>query len=261
MLALGASLFALAYVQPLVPLSSRSAVTRSSVTQMGGSGAPAGTSGKVRPSPPLVQLLVPGGCLVTLRLHSVPPVYRAVSQLRQRRRVHGQPEPKQGQPKPEPASCSRPCTHTQAFQHPRSGPTRASPPRVQKPPLKVLTRLESLGLLTSLSESGLLSGAESAGLFSKLEAAGAFSTAEKFLPLADKLNVFGVLESLLLVDSSALLLGAVALLVGEVGLITVVPDDNTALVALQAVTGVAAGAGAATLFGASALFGTLQSKN
>ena len=146
-------------------------------------------------------------------------------------------------------------------QHPRLGPTRASPPRVQKPPLKVLTRLESLGLLTSLSESGLLSGAESAGLFSKLEAAGAFSTAEKFLPLADKLNVFGVLESLLLVDSSALLLGAVALLVGEVGLITVVPDDNTALVALQAVTGVAAGAGAATLFGASALFGTLQSKN
>ena len=156
---------------------------------------------------------------------------------------------------PVPAPRPRPSCNT------RFGPTRALPPRVQKPPLKVLTRLESLGLLTSLSETGLLSGAESAGLFSKLEAAGAFSKAEKLLPLADTFGVFGLLESLLLVDSSVLLLGAVALLVGEVGLITVVPDDNTALVALQAVTGVAAGAGAATLFGASTLFGTLQSKN
>ena len=52
MLALGASLFALAYVQPLAPLSSRSVVARSSVTQMGGPGAPAGTSGRVRPPPP-----------------------------------------------------------------------------------------------------------------------------------------------------------------------------------------------------------------
>ena len=156
---------------------------------------------------------------------------------------------------PVPAPRPRPSCNT------RFGPTRALPPRVQKPPLKVLTRLESLGLLTSLSETGLLSGAESAGLFSKLEAAGAFSKAEKLLPLADTFGVFGLLESLLLVDSSVLLLGAVALLGGEVGLITVVPDDNTAIVALQAVTGVAAGAGAATLFGASALFGTLQSKN
>ena len=116
-------------------------------------------------------------------------------------------------------------------------------------------------MLTSLSEAGLLSGAESAGLFSKLEAAGAFSAAEKLLPLADTFNVFSLVESLIMIDSSALLLGAVALLVGEVGLITVLPDDNTALVAVQAVTGVAAGAGALTLFAASALFGTLQAKN
>ena len=44
MLTLGASLFALAYVQPLAPLSSRSVVARSSVTHMGGPGAPEGTS-------------------------------------------------------------------------------------------------------------------------------------------------------------------------------------------------------------------------
>ena len=110
---------------------------------------------------------------------------------------------------PVPAPRPRPSCNT------RFGPTRALPPRVQKPPLKVLTRLESLGLLTSLSETGLLSGAESAGLFSKLEAAGAFSKAEKLLPLADTFGVFGLLESLLLVDSSVLLLGgAAALLAG-----------------------------------------------
>merc|ERR1719157_129239 len=194
MLALGASLFAFAYVQPLVPLSSRSAVTRSSVTQMGGSGAPAGTSGKY-------------------------------------------------------------------LSFDNDGVFTDNPNRNKKPPIKVLTRLESLGLLTSLSETGLLSNAESQGLFSKLEAAGAFSTAEKLLPLADKLNVFSTLESLLLVDSSALLLGAAALLVGEVGLITVVPDDVPALVAVQVATGVAAGLAATTLLGAAALFGTLQSKN
>merc|ERR1712118_189522 len=84
---------------------------------------------------------------------------------------------------------------------------------------------------------------------------GRFSAAEKLLPLADTFSVFSRVESLIMIDSSALLLGAVALLVGEVGLITVLPDDNTALVAVQAVTGVAAGAGALTLFAASALFG------
>merc|ERR1719155_244416 len=93
-----------------------------------------------------------------------------------------------------------------------------------KPPLKLLSRLEELGLLTTLSEAGVLSSAESAGLFSKLEAAGAFSTAEKLLPLADKFNVFGTLESLLQVNSALLVVGALALIGGEVGLITVLPD-------------------------------------
>ena len=82
----------------------------------------------------------------------------------------------------------------------------------QKKPVKLLSRLEQLGLLTSLYEAGLLSSAEvcppplhraahgrariaplprprfwsqEAGVFSKLEAAGAFSTAEKLLPLGD----------------------------------------------------------------------------
>merc|ERR1719258_176481 len=129
-----------------------------------------------------------------------------------------------------------------------------------KPPLKLLTRLEDLGLLSSLGEAGVLSAAEEAGLFSKLESAGAYSSIEKLLPLADKLNVFGTVEGLINVDSTTLVLLATVLLAGEVGLITVVPDDNTALIAVQALTGVAAGAAAVTLLRASYLFSLLQSK-
>lgn len=127
-----------------------------------------------------------------------------------------------------------------------------------KPPVKLLSRLEELGLLSSLAETGFLSNAEASGLFSKLEAAGAFSSAEKLLPLADKLNVLALAETLINVPSAVLTLGALSLLAGEYGLITVVPDDSTALVALQAVTGVVAGLGGVTLLAASYLFGLLQ---
>lgn len=58
--------------------------------------------------------------------------------------------------------------------------------------------------------------------------------------------------------ASVLTLAALTLLAGEYGLITVVPDDSTALVALQAVTGFGAGLGAVTLLAASYLFGLLQ---
>lgn len=44
----------------------------------------------------------------------------------------------------------------------------------------------------------------------------------------------------------------------EAGLILTVPDDNGILVALQVVTGLAAGAGAAVLVGLSTFFNLLQ---
>ena len=47
----------------------------------------------------------------------------------------------------------------------------------------------------------------------------------------------------------------------ETGLITVVPDDNAALLGFQVVTGLAAGAGAVTLWGASFFFSLLQGDN
>merc|ERR1712187_310586 len=126
------------------------------------------------------------------------------------------------------------------------------------PPLKVLNRIEELRVLSNLADAGLLSAAEEAGLFSKLESQGAFSKAEKLLPLADDLKLLSTAEGLLNADSSSLIIAAAALLGAEVGLIAVVPDDNAALVALQAITGVAAGAGAVTLVAVSQLFSLLQ---
>merc|ERR1711967_55741 len=116
---------------------------------------------------------------------------------------------------------------------------------IPKAPVRLLERLEELKLLTSLSEAGLLSSAEEAGVFSKLEAAGAFSKA----------------EALLNVEAGYLFSAGTVLLLGEAALITVVPDDNVALVGLQAVTGLAAGAGAVMLFATSFLSSLLQGEN
>lgn len=132
---------------------------------------------------------------------------------------------------------------------------------VQKPPLRLLARIEELQLATNLAEAGLLSAAEEAGVFSKLEAVGAFSQLEQLLPLADKLKLLSTAEALLNTDAWLLSGGAAALLIGELGLITVIPDDNAVLVGLQLVTGVAAGAGAVTLLATSYLFSLLQGEN
>jgi len=131
----------------------------------------------------------------------------------------------------------------------------------KKPPVKILQRLEELRVLSTVADAGLLSKAEEGGVFSKLEKAKAFSKIEKLLPLADDLKLLSTAESLLNVESNTLLLAGAALLIGEAGLITVVPDDNAALVALQAITGLAAGAGGLTLFGASFFFSLLQADN
>merc|ERR1711990_1130017 len=102
---------------------------------------------------------------------------------------------------------------------------------------------------------------EEAGIFSKLEAAGAFSTAEKLLPLADDLKLLSTAEFLLNVPSSYLFGIASLLLVGEAGLIFFVPDDSTALVALQLASGVAVGLGSVVLIATSYLFSLLQGEN
>lgn len=142
----------------------------------------------------------------------------------------------------------------------QDGIVEGRPSVSQKPPLKLLGRLEELQLLSSLSEAGLLSSAEEAGIFSKLEAAGAFSTLESLLPLADDLKVLSTLEGLLNVDAAVLAAAGAALLLGEGALLYAVPDDSAALVALQAVTGLLAGGGAVTLFGISSLFSLLQTE-
>lgn len=132
---------------------------------------------------------------------------------------------------------------------------------MQKPPLKLLERVEELQILSSIADAGLLSAAEDAGLFSKLEAQGAFSKVEALLPLADDLKLLSTAEGLLNTPSWYLTAAAAAILAGEFGLITVVPDDNIALLGIQAVTAAAAGAGAVTLIGTSYLFSLLQGEN
>jgi len=132
---------------------------------------------------------------------------------------------------------------------------------VAKPPIRLLERIEELKVLTSVADAGLLSAAEEAGIFSKLEAAGAFSTAEKLLPLADDLKLLSTAEALLNVPSNTLILGAFALLAGEAAFITVVPDNNAVLLALQFGTGVVAGGGAVVLAGSAFLFSLLQGEN
>merc|ERR1711918_332673 len=96
-----------------------------------------------------------------------------------------------------------------------------------------------------------LSGAEDAGVFSKLEAAGAFSTAEKLLPLADDLKLLSTAEALLNVPSNLLAIGGLLLLGGEFALVTAIPDDNAALIAVQLLSGLVAGGGAVVLLGSS----------
>merc|ERR1719201_1245743 len=130
-----------------------------------------------------------------------------------------------------------------------------------KPPVRILERVEELRVLSSVADAGLLSAAEEAGLFSKLEAAGAFSTAEKLLPLADDLKLLSTAEYLLNVPSSYLFGIASLLLVGEAGLIFFVPDDSTALVGVQVVSGLAVGLGATVLIATSYLFSLIQGEN
>jgi len=129
---------------------------------------------------------------------------------------------------------------------------------VEKDPVKILTRLNELRALTKISQLGLLSKAEEAGVFSKLESVGAFSIAEKALPLLDDLKVLTVAEALLNVPANLLAAGGLIVLSGEAGLLTVVPDDNAALIAFQVLSGLLAGAGGVTLIASSVLLSLLQ---
>ena len=135
---------------------------------------------------------------------------------------------------------------------------QVKPPPALKEPVRLLERVENLGVLSALAESGLLSSAESQGLFSKLEASGAFSSIEKLLPLADDLKLLSTAESLLQVPSAVLIGAAAALLAGEFGLLTVLPDDSAALVGVQVASGVVVGLASVVLFAVSFLFGLLQ---
>jgi hypothetical protein len=83
---------------------------------------------------------------------------------------------------------------------------------VPRPPIKLLTVIEKVKLLSALSESGLLSAAEEAGVLSFLEEKGAFSTAEKALPVIEKLGLLSFMQASLDYNAALLYTGANSLI-------------------------------------------------
>jgi len=74
----------------------------------------------------------------------------------------------------------------------------------KKPPPKVLTRINEIGLLSAVADIGLLSKLEEVGAFSKLEEAGAFAFIEKTLPFVDKFKLLKLVDKAIETDASTL---------------------------------------------------------
>lgn len=68
---------------------------------------------------------------------------------------------------------------------------------------------------------------------------------------ADEIGLISFVEALVNTPVTYLLLGAAGLVGLEAAIVTVVPDDNAALLAVQVLTAVLAGAGATALAGAA----------
>ncbi|EFN55748.1 hypothetical protein CHLNCDRAFT_134090 [Chlorella variabilis] len=120
--------------------------------------------------------------------------------------------------------------------------TRAAP--------KVLSRIQQLKLLSKLEQSGLLSLAEKNGVtLSKLEQSGLLSAAESLgvVSLLGDRNFPGTLYAL-----------ATALLVAGPASVYFLPDDSTALVAVQAVIALSCIAGGSAAWGGATLLSSLQ---
>jgi len=121
---------------------------------------------------------------------------------------------------------------------------------VAKPSPKILSRVQDLRLLSKLEEAGVLSLLEKNGLtLSAIEKSGLLSTAEKFgfVSAAADRNSPGALFIL----SSVLLAAGPAL-------VYFTPDDNPALLAVQAIGALACIAGGSAAFGGASLLSSLQ---
>ncbi len=122
---------------------------------------------------------------------------------------------------------------------------------VAKPSPKILSRVQDLRLLSKLEQAGLLSLLEKNGLtLSFIEKSGLLSTAEKFglISAAADRNTPGALFTL-----------STALLAAGPALVYFTPDDNPALIAVQAIGALVCIAGGSAAFAGASLLESLQS--
>jgi hypothetical protein len=124
----------------------------------------------------------------------------------------------------------------------------------------LLAQTEKLGLLSLLYEKSLLSQAEGKGVFSSLEASGALSTAEKLLPVVERLGLLSTAQGLIdedpgfLATVGALLVG-LAPIYAALDLAGVLPDPGV----LGVVGGLATTAAGAAILALTNAITTLQS--
>ena len=115
---------------------------------------------------------------------------------------------------------------------------------------KLLTRVQELRLLSKAEEAGLLSAAEKAGV--------SLSTIEKY-GLLTKAEDLGILSAAVDRNTPGLLtFVALALFAAGPAVVYFVPEDTTALVALQAAVALVSILGGSAAFGAANLLGKLQ---
>lgn len=116
----------------------------------------------------------------------------------------------------------------------------------------VFKKLEKRKVLSNVEKAGLLSKAEGLGLtLSSIEKLGVFSKAEE-------LGLLSLLEKVASSSPSALASAALPILLAAILAVVLIPDDSTALVALQAVLAGSLIVGAAGLFVGSLVLDGLQ---
>ncbi|CAN6578219.1 hypothetical protein ACFX13_039804 [Malus domestica] len=116
----------------------------------------------------------------------------------------------------------------------------------------VFKKLEKRKVLSNVEKAGLLSKAEQLGVtLSSIEKLGLFSKAEE-------LGLLSLLEKVAGFSPAALASASLPILVAAVVAVVVIPDDSTALVAVQAVVAGVLGAGAAGLLVGSVVLDGLQ---
>ncbi|OVA00312.1 Protein of unknown function DUF1118 [Macleaya cordata] len=116
----------------------------------------------------------------------------------------------------------------------------------------VFKKLEKKKVLSNVEKSGLLTKAEELGVtLSSIEKLG-------FLSKAEELGLLSLLENAASVSPSVLASVALPLFVAAIAAIVLIPDDSTALVAVQAVVAGLFGVGAAGLLVGSVVLDGLQ---